>query len=189
MSTFKQSRSTETTAGSQKSKKPTYPQYLIQPLLNLYINFKTESAGGKILTLLFFILPWNLGKHFEVADSFVGGVLSPYLIPTLYLQDVLVAVLILWFIIRRVFVRGSLRNNEVRAMFVQHPASYFFLLFLLSCFFSLFFSNRLLPSIYLFCRVVLYFVLVPVCMGLFKKDLSVSFSLHLCSSIPCFCVF
>ena len=169
MSTFKQPKSTETTANSQQSKKPTYPQRLIQPLLDLYINFKTESAGGKILTLLFFILPWNLGKHFEVADSFVGGALSPYLIPTLYLQDILVIGLFLGFIVRRISARRDLRNNEVRAMFVQHPASYFFLLFLLSCFFSLFFSDRLLPSIYLFCRVVLYFALLLVCLELFKK--------------------
>jgi len=169
MSTFKQSRSTETTAGSQKSKKPTYPQYLIQPLLNLYINFKTESAGGKILTLLFFILPWNLGKHFEVADSFVKGVLSPYLTPTLYSQDILTGVLLLWFITRCVFVRGSLPNGEVRVMPVKYPAIRLPLLFLLSCFFSLFFSDRLLPSIYFFCRIILYFALLSICVGLFKK--------------------
>ena len=118
---------------------------------------------------MFFILPWNLGKHFEVANSFVNGVLSPYLTPTLYLQDILIAVLLLWLIIHRVFSQGSLRDSEVREMFAECSAICYLLLCLLSCFFSLFFSDRLLPSIYLFCRVVLYFALLLVCLELFKK--------------------
>lgn len=169
MSAFKHSVSTETTAGSQKSKRSTYPQPLIQPLLNLYINFKTESAGGKLLVILFFILPWNLGKHFELVASFIDGVLSSYLIPTLYLQDILIVVLLAKFVVQRAFAREGLRSKDVRAMFVGNPATRLLLLFLASCFLSLFFSDRLLPSFYLFCRVVLYSLLLLVFLELFKK--------------------
>ncbi len=169
MSAFKHSVSTETTAGSQKSKRSTYPQPLIQPLLNLYINFKTESAGGKLLVILFFILPWNLGKHFELVASFIDGVLSSYLIPTLYLQDILIVVLLAKFVVQRAFAREGLRSKDVRAMFVGNPATRLLLLFLASCFLSLFFSDRLLPSLYLFCRVFLYSALLLVCLELFKK--------------------
>lgn len=170
MSTFKQPKYTETQAGSQKSKKLTYPQHLIQPLLNLHVNSKTESVGGKILILLFFILPWNLGKHFEVFDSFIDGVLSPYLVPTLYLQDILLVVLFAWFIAWRMLVEKSLRYTEVRVVFKVNLWTRFLLLFLLSCLLSLFFSDRLLPSLYLFCRVFLYSLLLLVCLDLFKKN-------------------
>lgn len=49
--------------------------------------------------LLVFTLPFNLGKHFVFGWSYVNGLLTDYLIPTLYLQDVLIiSLLLLWFI-------------------------------------------------------------------------------------------
>ena len=45
------------------------------------------------LLLLFF--PLNLGKHFILKESYVNGVLIDYLIPTIYLSDLLIFILFL----------------------------------------------------------------------------------------------
>ena len=49
-----------------------------------------ENLDKLVFYLLIIFLPINLGKHFEILDSYVWGFLSDYLIPTVYVQDILV---------------------------------------------------------------------------------------------------
>ena len=44
--------------------------------------------------LILFLLPANLAKHFPVASSYVSGILVDYLIPTVYLTDILIIILL-----------------------------------------------------------------------------------------------
>jgi len=45
--------------------------------------------------LIVFLIPSNLAKHFILPSSYVGGSLVDYLIPTLYLTDILIILLLL----------------------------------------------------------------------------------------------
>lgn len=135
----------------------TNPQRLMQPLLNMYMSFLKESTSGKLkclrkllLVVLFFVSPWNLGKHFEGSPSFVGTDLLPYLIPTLYLQDLVVVTFLLVSLLCK---RGSSIDKRSTAL----PVRLFFL-FLFSCLLSLPFTSRLAPSLYFFTRLLLYFL-------------------------------
>lgn len=47
-----------------------------------------------VFSVLLLFLPANLGYHFVSKSSYVHGILSDYLIPTLYLQDILVVILL-----------------------------------------------------------------------------------------------
>ncbi len=53
----------------------------------------------RFLTLtIIFLLPLNLGKHFVFNWNYINGLLVDYLVPTVYVQDVLIfVVIILWF--------------------------------------------------------------------------------------------
>lgn len=141
----------------------TNSHYLIQPLLNLYINFTKESAGEKLSIILFLILPWNIGKHFEISASYLEGTLIPYLVPTLYLQDILVIFVTLASLTHKSADRISSRWNTVSVRLV--------LLFLLACLFSLFFARRSTPSLYFLCRLGLYLVFFITSADLFRKRL------------------
>ncbi len=53
----------------------------------------------KLLYLIVFLIPLNLGKHFEFSDNYVNGLLVDYYIPTIYIQDLLIiTLLILWLV-------------------------------------------------------------------------------------------
>ena len=45
--------------------------------------------------LIVFLIPSNLAKHFPLASSYVGGSLVDYLIPALYLTDILIGLLLI----------------------------------------------------------------------------------------------
>src|SRR3989304_6764950 len=46
--------------------------------------------------LIVFLIPANLGKHFILPQSYVSGYLVDYLIPTLYLTDILIILLLIF---------------------------------------------------------------------------------------------
>jgi len=46
--------------------------------------------------LIVFLIPSNLGKHFILPQSYVSGYLVDYLIPTLYLSDILIVLLLIF---------------------------------------------------------------------------------------------
>src|SRR3990167_937702 len=50
-----------------------------------------------VFLVFIFTLPFNLSKHFVFSWSYVNGNLVDYLIPTLYITDILIAlILLLW---------------------------------------------------------------------------------------------
>lgn len=147
----------------------TNPQHLIQPLLNLYRSFCKEPAGGKLrcfrkllIAVVFFTLPWNLGKHVEGSFSFVGTGLVSYLVPTLYLQDLLITGVLLVSL----FCRYNYVRNTCDKRLVIFPVRFFFL-FLFSCLLSLFFTSRLVPSVCFIVRFLLYFLFFIASVDLF----------------------
>jgi O-antigen ligase len=146
---------------------PTNPQPLLRPLLNLYISFTKESLIGKLLIFLFLILPWNLGKHFETKFSFIDSLLIPYLIPTVYLQDILIAAIVVLTAVA--LVKSLLSGNLRSAFLVDAVASRLFFLFILAVFLSVFFSVRFYPSAYAFERFLLYFFFFLSTLNLFRK--------------------
>ncbi|MBT6401147.1 O-antigen ligase family protein [candidate division WWE3 bacterium] len=92
---------------------------------------------------LVFLLPINLGKHFIVADSYVKTYLIDYMVPTIWLTDLLlVALLFVWFFNKEKNIRG------------KYPK--FLLLFVSSLLPSLALSTRLIPSMYAFAVLVLH---------------------------------
>ena len=104
---------------------------------------------------LIFLLPLNLGKHFEIIDSYVWGILIDYLIPTIYLQDILVfLILVLWVLgygFKRFIVNVSsiLDRREVQLS----------ILFIFSVLLSVLTAFRIIPSIYSYVRLFIYFLL------------------------------
>lgn len=151
----------------------TYQHSLLRPRLIVYIKKILISnveifkiCQGKMLTkeklinitkilfqILIFLIPLNLGKHFITTDSYVWGTLVDYLIPTLYVQDILVGVLLLTW-----FFSGFLSRAKILNLFSRREIQ-FSTLFVFSCLFSVISSQRVIPSIYFWFRMFLYFLL------------------------------
>lgn len=161
---YEQSKSLRKACTQYFSGISTNPQQLIQPLLNLYTNLSKEKTAVKLLIILFFILPWNLGKHYEQPSSFVGSLLVPYLVPTVYLQDILVVLIVLCSVWNR--CRG---NYNVQDSGVSIALRLFFL-FLIPVFLATFFAKHFYPSIYFFERLALYCLFFAVSINLFRVD-------------------
>ena len=109
-----------------------------------------ETLHKKVFYILLFLLPINLGKHFVFAWSYVDGLLIDYLIPTIFVQDVLVFTLLclwLWDAVSKkrsvVFPVGS-RSFQLLVFFV------------FSVFLSVLSALRFDPAIYAFIRLLLY---------------------------------
>jgi O-antigen ligase len=151
----------------------TYPPRLIQPLLNLYTSYLKEPARGKLLTFLFLILPWNLGKHLELEGSYFGNTLIPYLVPVLFLQDLLVSAIVGFYLFEKIHEQFVKKLGDRLDPDPAHPSwgvsSRLFFLFVLSCLLSLFFSSRFLPSFYYFSHLALYFLFFVTSWHLFGR--------------------
>ncbi|MFZ2664075.1 MAG: O-antigen ligase family protein [Patescibacteria group bacterium] len=111
------------------------------------------NISKKLFLLLVLLIPLNLGKHFITSNTYVWGVLVDYLIPTIYIQDILVLVIvILWILsgcVKRVSWKKILTRREIQ----------FSLLFTLSTLFSVLSASRLVPSMYFWIRLFLYFLI------------------------------
>src|SRR3989344_5907952 len=58
-----------------------------------------EKIHRNLFFIIIFLIPLNLGKHFIFRFSYVNGLLSDYLIPTLFVTDLLIILLLLiWFV-------------------------------------------------------------------------------------------
>lgn len=109
------------------------------------------KLSKKIFLILIFLIPLNLGKHFEILGSYVWGVLSDYLIPVVYVQDLLIfLILIFWFFEKMPFsfthFKKFLNRESVPAVF----------LFIFSLFFSVLSSSRMFATFTVFLRIFLY---------------------------------
>jgi hypothetical protein len=117
------------------------------------MRLKTDFSK-KLFFLLVLLLPLNIGKHFEVSSSYVWGILSDYLVPTIYIQDLLVvAILFFWVLEKRLPSKKSLVD------FFNKRSSQLIILFIISLGFSVLGSARPVPSAGIFLRVLLYSLL------------------------------
>lgn len=122
----------------------------------------------KLFYILLFLLPVNLGKHFIFNFSYVNGILVDYLIPTIFVQDVLIfSILCTWRFARR-------------SMFL--PIVVFFLF---SVFLSTLVSNHFYLAFYGFIRYALYFGFFLYVLSEFDlaNDLKISLKLLILSGV------
>jgi len=106
------------------------------------------------LFLFLFSLPLQFGKHFWISDSFIYGLRIDYLSPTFYLQDILIFVLFLGFL---------LKNFRSLIIFLSSKKIWVFF-YLLAVVFNIRFSFRpwisffswLRATEYLFLGIIIY---------------------------------
>ncbi|MFH2061724.1 MAG: O-antigen ligase family protein [Candidatus Beckwithbacteria bacterium] len=55
---------------------------------------KPKSWQLNLFYLILFLIPCNLAKHFILPSSYVSGILVDYLIPTIYITDILIIILL-----------------------------------------------------------------------------------------------
>src|SRR3990170_578015 len=97
----------------------------------------TEKIHRNLFFIIIFLIPLNLGKHFIFRFSYVNGLLSDYLIPTLFVTDL--------FIILKPF---NFKSNYLSFLFLT--------LYLASVFLSISNSDRPEPGFYAYIRLILY---------------------------------
>ena len=116
-------------------------------------NLDYLNISKKLFLVLIFLIPLNLGKHCLIKDAYVFGILVDYLIPTIYIQDIIsILVLFFWFIsgkVKKTNWRGVLERKEIQ----------FSILFVLSTLFSVLSASRFIPSLYFWLRLFLYFLI------------------------------
>lgn len=118
----------------------------------------------KLFFLLVLLIPVNLGKHFILKDSYVLGYLVDYLVPTIFIQDILVfALLVSWVLDSGLPTRPQVFaffNNRVFAVLT---------LFLFVVFLSTLSALHFLPAFVAFLRLALYAGLM--CYSYYQLDL------------------
>lgn len=93
--------------------------------------------------LILFLLPVNLAKHFPIPSSYVSGILVDYLIPTVYLTDILIILLlILWLLEKK--TTTNCNGRYFQALF----------LFLLCLLPSVIFANSFIPALYKYLKII-----------------------------------
>jgi O-antigen ligase len=121
----------------------------------------------KLFYFIVFTIPINLGKHFIVKDSYVHGLLIDYLIPTVYLTDLLIAILLIWWVVTLI------KSRKPRYVTVKSPVIILSVLYIFSLFLSFLIAPRLLPALDQLIVTVLHigFFLYVIEEFYFKTDL------------------
>jgi len=135
------------------------------------------TLSKKLFYFLIFILPLNLGKHFITNKSYVDGILVDYLVPTIYIQDIFVFIILFIWFIEKVLLNNSLNNhkkfifyksvknkplktlNKLQKLNFLDNNLYLIYFFIFSVFLSVVGSKDQLLSFLLFLRLLLYFLL------------------------------
>ena len=123
--------------------------------------------------LLILLLPLNLGKHYEIVDSYVSGLLVDYLIPTVYVQDLLIiGILVFWAVklLQALTLKKTYFCNFLA--FLTRREIQVSIIFLFAVFLSTLMSSTVTASMFLWGRLVLYVLLFWYlsCEFDFKKD-------------------
>lgn len=114
---------------------------------------KALNLSKKLFLILVLLIPLNLGKHFEIRAAYVWGILVDYLIPTIYIQDILaVLIFVLW-----VFSGGIKKLSQQKIL--NRKEIQFAVLFVFSTLFSVMSAQRFVPALYFWFRLLLYFLL------------------------------
>ncbi|MBU1499701.1 hypothetical protein KKE48_02435, partial [Patescibacteria group bacterium] len=93
--------------------------------------------------LILFLLPVNLAKHFPVPSSYVSGILVDYLIPTLYLTDILIILLLIFWLLEKKTTTNC-NGRYFQALF----------LFLLCLLPSVIFANSFIHALYKYLKII-----------------------------------
>jgi len=138
----------------------------------------TEKLHRKLFFIIIFLIPLNLGKHFIFRFSYVNGLLSDYLIPTLFVTDLLIVLLLLlWIIDLLINLKPiKLKSNYLSFLFLT--------LYLASVFLSISNSGRPEPGFYAYLRLILYvlFFIYVINNFDFKRDFKL-FLTVVCASV------
>ena len=97
-----------------------------------------KSWQLKLFYLILFLIPSNLAKHFILPSSYVSGILVDYLIPTIYLTDILILTLLVC-------------NKGLSFVTVVKSSFFVFLLCLLP---SIIFASSPIPAIYKYLKLI-----------------------------------
>ena len=107
---------------------------------------KLKLWQRRLFYLILFLIPANLAKHFILPSSYISGILVDYLVPTLYLTDILILILL----ISTLFYKGStLVNLKFRTLNI--PPILLFLILLLP---SVVFASSPFPTIYKYLKLI-----------------------------------
>jgi len=83
----------------------------------------------RLFYLILFLLPANLAKHFLTKSAYVSGILVDYLIPSLYLTDILIIFLLILWLIEKTRENRQIRIWNYDRIF-KSPSVIFLLLLL-----------------------------------------------------------
>lgn len=113
--------------------------------------FKFEKI---FLYLSLLLLPLNLGKHFVFKWNYFNGILVDYFIPTIYIPELLIlVVLAFWFF--RIY-KSAVLKSDIFLILKYDRIFYILAVFIFCIFLSCFYSQNILASIYLFSKWLLY---------------------------------
>ncbi len=99
--------------------------------------------------LIVFLTPANLAKHFILPASYVSGQLVDYLIPSLYLTDILIIILLSAWLLE--ILQGRPKQLVlIKPKFLPQP----WLIFLICLLPSVFFASSPLPAVYKFLKLL-----------------------------------
>lgn len=105
----------------------------------------------KLFYLIILCIPLNLGKHFIIRDSYVRGLLIDYLIPTVYVIDLMIFALIAFWIAK------IIQRRKFRHIKTNSPVIILSFLYVFSLFLSFLIAPRIIPSLYQFISTLLHF--------------------------------
>jgi len=104
----------------------------------------------RLFYLILFLIPTNLAKHWPLSYSYVSGHLVDYLIPTLYLTDILIIILLSLSLINSIYGNRQM-SNQLPARWYLSPSVIFLTLTLP----SVIFATHFIPAIYHYCHLIL----------------------------------
>jgi hypothetical protein len=101
--------------------------------------------------LVVFLIPLNLGKHFVFNWSYPHGLLIDYLVPTLFVTDLLIFILLVWWGL-------SLKKEDWQNILglTSDWGIRFLIFFLFSLFLSVLAASSFYPALYAFVKIFLY---------------------------------
>jgi O-antigen ligase len=111
------------------------------------------KIAKRVFLVLAFLLPANLGKHYVLKDSYVYGRLVDYLIPTIYVQDILVVLLLALCFVS--ILQSAATLKTFRSIFLSRFGQ-LLLLFIFTLFLSALGAERTLLSLSSVVRTALY---------------------------------
>ncbi len=124
-----------------------------------------KSVRRNLFFLLLIILPVNLGKHFDLDASYISGIIVDYLVPVLYLQDIIALALVMSWLV----------STDLKEIFVfKKRSAIFFVFYIFGVFLSFLSSDYPLTSFSYLFRIVVYSLVALYIVNKSEKDFYIS---------------